>query len=97
MTTDTKEAPHHQAAFINVIREEGTHKEACDYLQQTWNELCEAQAENARLRGLVTDIPVNDISECLDHLPVISGQLSDLKKGLRLWLSGVRAALQEGK
>lgn len=34
-------APHHPAAFINVIAEEGTKEEAVRYLQETWNELCE--------------------------------------------------------
>ena len=33
--------PHHQAAFINAITEEGTKAEACEWLQKTWNELCE--------------------------------------------------------
>jgi len=37
-------APHCQAAFINAIREEGTKEEACNYLQETWNDLCEARA-----------------------------------------------------
>lgn len=32
--------PHVQAAFINVITEEGTHKTACKYLQEQWNETC---------------------------------------------------------
>jgi len=34
------EYPHVQAAFINAIREEGTKKEACDWLQKQWNETC---------------------------------------------------------
>jgi len=42
-------APHHQAAFINAITEEGTKSEAVRYLQETWNELCEARA---RIREL---------------------------------------------
>lgn len=32
--------PHVQAAFINSIREEGTKAEACDFLQEQWNETC---------------------------------------------------------
>jgi hypothetical protein len=35
--TNTKH-PHVPAAFINAIREEGTKKEACDFLQAQWNE-----------------------------------------------------------
>lgn len=31
----------HNAAFINVIAEEGTKAEAIEYLQKTWDELCE--------------------------------------------------------
>lgn len=30
--------PHVQAAFINAITEEGTHEDACKYLQEQWNE-----------------------------------------------------------
>jgi len=35
--------PHHPAAFINSIYEEGTKEEAIKYLQEAWNELCEAK------------------------------------------------------
>jgi hypothetical protein len=45
-------APHCQAGFINAIREEGTHEDACDWLQKTWNELMQAKKENARLRAV---------------------------------------------
>lgn len=38
-------APHHPAAFINAIAEEGTKAEAIEYLQQTWNELCELKKQ----------------------------------------------------
>ena len=31
--------PHVPAAFINAIREEGTKEEACDFLQDQWNEV----------------------------------------------------------
>lgn len=34
----------HPAAHINVIAESGTKAEAVQYLQQTWNELCDAKA-----------------------------------------------------
>ena len=37
--------PHHNAAFINAIWEEGTKEESCRYLQQTWNELCELKQQ----------------------------------------------------
>ncbi len=40
-----KDAPHVPAAFINSIREEGNHEEACNFLQKVWNEFCEACAE----------------------------------------------------
>lgn len=40
---EKQEAPHHPAAFINTIWEEGTKEEACRYLQKTWDELCEAR------------------------------------------------------
>lgn len=42
-------APHHQAAFINAIADEGDKKEAIKYLQETWNELCELKREHADL------------------------------------------------
>lgn len=34
---------HHPASFINIIAEDGTKEEAIHYLQETWNELCEAR------------------------------------------------------
>ncbi len=43
---------HHPAAFINAIWEEGTKEEAIKYLQETWNELCEARKEIAALKGI---------------------------------------------
>ena len=33
----------HPAAFINVIAEDGTKAEAIEYLQETWDDLCEAR------------------------------------------------------
>ncbi len=36
---------HYPAAFINVIAEEGTMEDAIHYLQETWNELCEAREQ----------------------------------------------------
>jgi len=38
MTYTSTKHPHVPAAFINAIREEGTKKEACDFLQAQWNE-----------------------------------------------------------
>lgn len=49
--TDTNEPPHCQAAFINAIREGGTHAEACDRLQKTWNEKCALAAERDALQA----------------------------------------------
>jgi hypothetical protein len=46
------EAPHCQAGFINAIREEGTHEDACDWLQKTWNELMQAKKDNVQLRAV---------------------------------------------
>lgn len=43
------DAPHHRAAFINALAEEGTKAEVVEYLQKTWNNLCEARA---RIREL---------------------------------------------
>src|ERR1700739_371186 len=37
-------APHVPAAFINALAEEGTREELVKYLQQTWNELCQARS-----------------------------------------------------
>jgi len=36
--------PHVPAAFINAIREEGTKTEACNFLQEQWNETCALRA-----------------------------------------------------
>lgn len=41
---------HHPAAFINAIAEARDISEAIKHLQQTWNELCEARQEIARLK-----------------------------------------------
>ena len=37
--------PHHPAAFINALSEEGTKKEIIFYLQKTWDELCELKKQ----------------------------------------------------
>ena len=37
------DAPHTPAAFINAIAEEGSKKEAIEWLQKTWNELAETK------------------------------------------------------
>lgn len=54
------DAPHHNAAFINAIAEEGTKDEAVRYLQETWNSLCERRAElcetRARIRTLEAEL-----------------------------------------
>lgn len=47
--TKRKYAVRHPAAFINNIHEEGTKEEAVKYLQETWDDLCDARAEILRL------------------------------------------------
>lgn len=37
---EPKEFPHVPAAYINAIAEEGDKREAIEFLQKTWNELC---------------------------------------------------------
>jgi len=44
------DAPHTPAAFINSIAEEGSKKEAVEWLQKTWNERCHLERENEALR-----------------------------------------------
>jgi len=44
------DAPHTPAAFINAIAEEGSKKEAVEWLQKTWNERCHLERENEALR-----------------------------------------------
>ena len=44
------DAPHTPAAFINAIAEEGSKKEAVEWLQKTWNERCQLERENEALR-----------------------------------------------
>lgn len=36
---------HYPAAFINAIADEGTKAEAIQFLQETWNELCEVKEQ----------------------------------------------------
>ena len=50
------EAKHHPAAFINAIAEEGTKEEAIEWLQKTWNELCEVR-EALRVQEGVVLVP----------------------------------------
>ena len=40
VSEEPKEYPHVPAAFINAIADEGTKKEAIEWLQKTWNEAC---------------------------------------------------------
>jgi len=44
------DAPHTPAAFINSIAEEGSKKEAVEWLQKTWNDRCHLERENEALR-----------------------------------------------
>lgn len=44
------DTPHTPAAFINAIAEEGSKKEAIEWLQKTWNERCQLERENEALR-----------------------------------------------
>lgn len=46
--------PRRNAAFINVIAEEGTKAEAVEWLQKTWDELCAVREELERLRKPIT-------------------------------------------
>jgi hypothetical protein len=41
----------HPASFINAIVEEGTKADAIRWLQKTWDELCDLNAEYALLCG----------------------------------------------
>jgi hypothetical protein len=50
MTYTSTKHPQVPAAFINTIREEGTKKEACDFLQAQWNETFAQLNEITRLR-----------------------------------------------
>ena len=47
----------HTAAFINAIAEEGTKEEAVEWLQKTWNELCEAKT---RIKELEAQLQASD-------------------------------------
>jgi hypothetical protein len=50
--TDTSvEAPFVRAAFINAIAEEGSKAEAVEWLQKTWNEKCQIEAERDRYKA----------------------------------------------
>lgn len=67
MTIESK-YPHHPAAFINTIADEGSKAEAINFLQLTWDELCfirsklevaEWALEELRMPGLI------DADDCL--------------------------------
>jgi len=49
------DTPHTPAAFINAIAEEGSKKEAVEWLQKTWNERCQLERENEALRKLLAE------------------------------------------
>lgn len=53
------DAPYVRAAFINAITEEGTKAEAVEWLQKTWNELCQTkhkvQAKQAEIDRLMLE------------------------------------------
>jgi hypothetical protein len=83
----TPEAPFARAAFINAIREEGTHQEACDYLQKIWNERCALAAERDALRA-DNDKLQGQLSHIIDRLP-------DWIKAIGEWDEGGEAALEE--
>ena len=57
--------PHHNAAFINAIWEEGTKEESCRYLQQTWNELCELKQQLKPVSVSLKDV-VEKVSNAYD-------------------------------
>jgi len=86
-------APHVRAAFINAIREEGTKAEACDYLQNTWNELAVARASSARfarLYGIVRRIKWIDAETPALENDQTKGALGDLAEFL--FMDGIDSA-----
>jgi hypothetical protein len=68
-------APHVPAAFINAIAEEGTKAEAIEWLQKTWNELCQAES---KVRGLE-----RKVAEEQDAAMMAGSQNSALRLQLR--------------
>lgn len=58
--SDDSSMKHRQAAFINAIADEGTKDEAVKFLQETWNELCEARAEIRQLKYRLEGNPSNN-------------------------------------
>ncbi len=50
------DAPHSPAAFINAIAEEGTKAEAVEWLQKTWNELCQAESRVRHLEAVNSNL-----------------------------------------
>jgi hypothetical protein len=48
----THDYPHVPAAFINAIADEGTKREAIEWLQKTWDELCFVRKELSNLERL---------------------------------------------
>ena len=66
-------APHAQAAFINAIADEGTKDEAVQFLQETWNELCEARDEITALRARLAEVEsALKLNQDLDAINVAS-------------------------
>jgi hypothetical protein len=97
--------PHVQASFINVIREEGTKSEACDWLQKQWDETCAVRkeladaldllakrdAELARKTAALTEIAKQKRTNELDT--EYEAECADFEGGYDACIDRARAAL----
>lgn len=82
--------PYVRAAFINAIREEGTKAEACDYLQEQWNETCALRAEITRLRAQVEGL-TEDVNGWIDT----AYAARDREEAAQMDVTRLAAALKE--
>ena len=84
MTYTSTKHPHVPAAFINTIREEGTKKEACDFLQAQWNETF---ALSAQLTDLQKER--DELAAAIDSIETSNG-LTDNGNLWRFWSKQAR-------
>lgn len=94
----TQTYPHVQAAFINSIREEGTRQQACNYLQEQWNETVflhgkvkTQAAEIARLKAalVLAAIPLES-----QQMTSMSHLAPEVQGGIETAVTAIRAALE---
>ena len=95
--------PRSPAAFINAIAgEEGTKKEAVEWLQKTWDEKCQLEHELASAKEELKEQKrlteqLSDVMEEINKNGQLTKQLADVDKILKDCLVDFKARIQEKK